>query len=106
MAKRKAMSPEAREDQLINLAINLAEKQLQEGTASAQVITHYLKLASTKERLEREMMEKQMKLVDAKVEAIVSGKESAERYEAAIRAMRSYQGLGEQDSEDYDENVY
>ena len=56
---RPALTPEARENQLISLAVDLAEKQLREGTASSQVITHYLKLGSTKERLEKEILEKQ-----------------------------------------------
>ena len=45
---RPALTPEARENQMISLAVDLAEKQLMEGTASSQVITHYLKLGSTK----------------------------------------------------------
>ena len=53
--RRPALTPEARENQLISLAVDLAEKQLQEGTASSQVITHYLKLGSTKERIEKEV---------------------------------------------------
>ena len=60
---RPALTPEARENQLISLAVDLAEKQLQEGTASSQVITHYLKLGSTKERIEREILEKQKELI-------------------------------------------
>ena len=59
--RRPALSPEARENQLISLAVDLAEKQLQEGTASSQVITHYLKLGSTKERLEKEKLEEENK---------------------------------------------
>ena len=61
---RPALTPEAREDQLIALATNLAEKQLLEGTASSQVITHYLKMGSTKERLEREIMKEQKEMID------------------------------------------
>ena len=57
--RRPALTPEARENQLISLAVDLAEKQLQEGTASSQVITHYLKLGSTKEKIEKEILEKQ-----------------------------------------------
>ena len=63
---RPATTPEARENQLIALAVDLAEKQLIEGTASSQVITHYLKLGSTKERIEREILEKQKALIEAK----------------------------------------
>lgn len=63
---RPALTPEARENQMISLAVDLAEKQLMEGTASSQVITHYLKLGSTKERIEKEILEKQKELIDAK----------------------------------------
>ena len=60
---RPALTPEARENQLVALAVDLAEKQLREGTASSQVITHYLKIGSTKERIEKEILEKQKDLI-------------------------------------------
>lgn len=65
-----------------------------EGTASSQVITHYLKLGSTKERLEKEMMEEQKKLLKAKTEALESAAEIKELYENALSAMREYSGHG------------
>lgn len=92
--KRAAMSVEARENQMIALAVDLAEKQLMEGTASAQVITHYLKLGSTKNMLEREMMVEQKKLLKAKTEAIESSAEVKTLVEGALRAMREYSGRG------------
>ena len=67
------MTPEARENQLIYLATNLAEQQLKDGTASSQVITHYLKLGSTKERIEKEILEKQKELISAKVNVVTMG---------------------------------
>lgn len=87
-----AMTPEARENQLISLAVNLAEKQLREGTASSQVITHYLKLGSTKERMEKEMMQEQIKLLTAKTEALQSAKHVEELYSEAIAAFKRYNG--------------
>lgn len=87
-----AMTPEAREKQMISLAVDLAEQQLREGTASAQVITHYLKLGSMKERIEREILEKQKELITAKTESLQSGKRSEELYQEAIKAMRVYGG--------------
>lgn len=90
--QRPALDPEARENQLIALAINLAEKQLIEGTASSQVITHYLKLGSTKERIEKEILEKQKDLISAKTEAIQSAKRVEELYANALEAMRTYSG--------------
>ncbi len=87
-----ALTPEARENQLISLAVNLAEKQLREGTASSQVITHYLKLGSTKERMEKEMMQEQIKLLTAKTEALQSAKHVEELYTEAIAAFKRYNG--------------
>lgn len=98
---RPALTPEARETQLISLAVDLAERQLQEGTASSQVITHYLKLGSSKERLEREKLEEENKLLRAKTEALQSQKRVEELYAQAISAMKSYSG---DNSEDYYED--
>lgn len=95
--RRPALTPEARENQLISLAVDLAEKQLQEGTASSQVITHYLKLGSTKERIEKEILEKQKELISAKTEALHSSKRIEELYTEAIKAMRNYSGQGDPD---------
>lgn len=103
---RPALTPESRENQLISLAVDLAEKQLQEGTASSQVITHYLKLGSTKERIEKEILEKQKELISAKTEALKSAKRIEELYENAIKAMRSYNGQGETDGDEDNEDLY
>jgi len=94
---RPALTPEARENQLISLAVDLAEKQLMEGTASSQVITHYLKLGSTKERIEREILEKQKELIEAKTQNLQSAKRVEELYENALSAMRNYSGHGDSD---------
>lgn len=96
---RPALTPEARENQLIALAVNLAEKQLREGTASSQVITHYLKLGSQKEKLEKEIMEKQAELLSAKTDAIKSSKTIETLYSNAIEAMRRYRGESEDEEE-------
>lgn len=87
-----AINPEARESQLISLAVDLAEQQLRDGTASSQVITHYLKLGSTRERMEREILEKQKELMSAKMESLQSNKRIEELYLDAINAMRDYSG--------------
>lgn len=87
-----SLTPEARENKMIALAVDLAEKQLIEGTAKSQVIVHYLKLASTKEKLEREILEKQKDLLVAKTEAYQSSKRMEELYADAIAAMKSYKG--------------
>ena len=92
---RPALTPEARENQLIALAIDRAEQQLLDGTASSQVITHYLKLGSMKERLEREKLERENELLRAKAESIQSAQRIEELYQNALDAMRSYRGEGD-----------
>lgn len=94
---RPATTPEARENQLISLAIDLAEKQLLEGTASSQVISHFLKLGSTRERLEKERLEEENKLLRAKTEAIESAKDLRELYASAMNAMKAYSGDDDDD---------
>ena len=101
--KRPAISPEVRESQMISLAIDLAEQQLRDGTASSQVITHYLKLGSTKERIEKEILEKQKDLIAAKTDAMKSAKRVEELYAQALNAMRRYSGQDtEEESNDND----
>jgi hypothetical protein len=91
-SRRPATTPVDRENQLVAAAIDLAEKQIQEGTASAQVITHYLKLGSSRERLEQERLANEVKLMEAKREAMASAKRVEEMYGEALKAMRSYAG--------------
>lgn len=85
-------TPEAREKQLVNLAVDLAERQLREGTASSQVISHYLKLGSTREVLEQDKLSRENRVLDAKVEMMESAKRVEELYGQALQAMRSYAG--------------
>lgn len=92
--KRPAISPEVRESQLISLAVEVAEEQLRNRTASSQVITHFLKLATEKERLEREKLEKENKLLDAKTGALESAGRVEELYKNALEAFKSYGGYG------------
>lgn len=89
---RRAESPEAREKQLSNLAMNLAEQQLRDGTASPSVITHFLKLASTREAIERETLKAQNKLAAAKASSIETHSDSEKKAEEALGALRKYQG--------------
>lgn len=97
---RPALTPEARENQLVSLAVDLAEKQLRDGTASSQVITHYLKLGSTKERLEKEILERQKELIDAKTKSYQSSEEIKVLYKDALNAMRRYSGHGGYEEDD------
>ena len=90
LRRAPATSPEARENQLIAAAVDLAEKQILEGTASSQVLTHYLKLATTREQLEKEKIRNENELLKAKVDSIKSAERMEQLYENAIEAMRGY----------------
>ena len=89
---RTALSPEARENQLISLAVDLVEQRLLDGTASSQETTHFLKLGSIKYKLEQEKMIEENKLIRAKTEKIQSQKRTDEMFAAAVDAMKRYSG--------------
>lgn len=93
--RRPALTPEAREQQLISYAVDLVEKRLLEGTASSQETTHFLKLATAKYRLETQKAELENELISAKTESLRSAKRSEETYAKAINAMRRYAGHGD-----------
>lgn len=99
---KPATTDKGRENQMVSLAMDLAEKQLIEGKASSQVITHYLKLGTTREKLEQERLARENKLLDSKVELMESAKRIEALYEDALNAMRSYRGAGEVDDDDGD----
>lgn len=94
-----AMSPREREDQMIALAERCAEKQLRDGTAPSQIIVHYLRLATERERLERETLALQKELIVAKTEAYKSAQDMKELYENAIKAMKEYNGHMDDETE-------
>lgn len=96
-----ATTPEGRENQLVSLAVDLAEKQLEDGSASAQVITHYLKLGSTREQLEQERLQRENELLKARVDQLSSAKRIEELYETALNAMRTY--AGQEPFDEYDD---
>lgn len=100
--RKPAATPEARESQLISKAARLAEQQLEDGTASAQVITHFLKLGSTREVLEQERLRHENELLKVKREAYESQQRIEELYTNAITAMRAYSGQRPVVGEDFD----
>ena len=101
---RPALSPEARENQMISRAVDLAEQQLIDGTASSQVITHYLKLGSTKAQLENDKLREECNLLKAKVENLKAQAKSEELFEKAIEAMKSYSGhISDYDEDEFDD---
>lgn len=87
-----AVDPEARENQMISLAIDQAEQMLMGGHAPTQIVVHYLRLATTKNQLEKEKLKKENVLLEAKANAIESAARSEELYARAIEAMREYSG--------------
>lgn len=95
-----ATTPEARENQMISLAVDVAERQMREGTASSQVISHYLKLGSTRERLEQQRLLREVDLLEKKAASMESAKRIEELYADAIVAMRSYGGENPDESFD------
>lgn len=101
--RRPATTPEARENEMISLATDLAEEQIRGGNASSQVISHFLKLGSTRERLEQERLEHENQLTRVKIEAIESQKRVEELYMEALSAMRAYAGHQPADQVDEDE---
>lgn len=94
---RPALTPEARENQLIALAVDVAEGQLRNGTASSQVITHFLKLGTTRAELEKEKLIRENELLRAKAKALDSAEEIKVLYADALKAMRNYAGQGDPD---------
>lgn len=97
---RPATSPEARENQLIALAYDVAEERLRNGTATSQEVVHFLRLGSMKERKELELMEKKIQLDTAKTEALQSAKKVEELYANAINAFKSYRSSSEDNTDD------
>ncbi len=89
---KPAMTPESRELQMINKAIDLAERQLDDGTAPPSVVNHYLKLGTKKEHMERDILEKQSLLLEAKVSHMSKDDDSKKLIDEAIKAMQSYKG--------------
>lgn len=96
----KAISTEARESQLIAMAVDLAEKQLREGTASSQVITHYLKLATSEQKHKIEKLQRENELLRAKTESLQSQARTEEMIAEAMKAFRNYSGQGDPDEYD------
>ena len=99
---RPALTPEARENQMISLAMDLVEQRLRNGTASSQETTHFLKLASTKEQLEKEKLQTEVALLNAKIDNLESQATSASLYADALKAFSTYSGRKEVD--DYKNN--
>lgn len=93
--RRPATTPEDRENQLIAMAYNLAEERILNGTASSQEIVHFLRLGSTKQRIEKEILERQKELITAKTDALQASRHTEELYERVVDAIRLYSGAAD-----------
>lgn len=98
---RPSTTLEGRENQAIELAVNLAVEQLRAGTASSQVICHYLKLGTTREKTEQQLLKKQLELMDAKIRNLQDASNTAELYQKALEAMNRYSGRNDSNDEIY-----
>ena len=96
---RPALTPEARENQMIALAMDLVEQRLRDGTASSQETTHFLKAASSKHKLEMERLRLENELTAAKTKSLADAEEIKVLYEEALKAMRRYGGHGDEEYE-------
>ena len=101
---RPALTPEARENQMISLAMDLVEQRLLDGTASSQETTHFLKLGSSKTRMEMEKLQAENDKLRAQTKALADAEEIKSLYENALKAMRNYNGQG--DPEEYEDDEY
>lgn len=101
--RSRAITPEAREQELANLAIGLAEQKLRDGTASTPLIVHYLKVASRREELEREKLERENELLTARCKSLEQASEAKELFEEVMSAIREYNGEGSNDDDEYDD---
>lgn len=100
---RPAIDPDARENQLIALAVDLVEQRLRNGTASSQETTHFLRLGSSKARYELEKLRLENELTKAKTESLHAQQHADEMFEEAIKAMQKYSGNGSAVEEDDEE---
>lgn len=98
---RPATNPESRQNQLISLAVDLAEQQLRDGTASSQVIAHFLKESTAKSQYEIEKLKQENELLKARTESLRSAQRSEEKYEEVLAAFRKYSGNGGGDEDEY-----
>lgn len=99
--RKPATTVESKESQVISMAVDLAEQQIREGTVSSQVLTHYLKLGSTREQLEQQRLQRENELLKSKVEQLASAKNVEELYGEALQAMKAYSGQDVEEEEFY-----
>lgn len=100
---RPALTPNARENQMISLAMDLVEERLRNGTATSQETTHFLKLGTERARLEKEKLELENEMIKAKTKAVISSESSEKLYADAIKAFQKYSGnmsVSEESDED------
>lgn len=97
---RPALNPDSRENQMISLAMDVAEQQMRDGTASPQTINHFLKLGSSENRIKMRKLQREIEFLEAKKESLESTQRIEEMYADAMKAMKSYQGVEDEVIED------
>lgn len=97
--KKPARTPKQRENQIINLVMDVVEQKIIDGTASSQILCHFLKLATEKERLENDKLRGELELAKARVRQIDMQEDLKSLYEGAVSAMRGYRSTNENDEE-------
>lgn len=103
--RRRAMTPEEREAQLISLTMDTVEERIRTGKASSQELVHFLRAGSNKERYEKEKMALELELVKAKTENLRMQQKNEEIYSNALKAFKRYNGV-DTDEDDEDEDLY
>lgn len=102
--RSKPIDPQEKENQLISLAMKLAEQQLRDGTAKSQVIAHFLNLATTKTKLENDKLKTDLKVAEAKIKYMEDQTSGKELFEQALKAFSSYGGNSRnEEGEDYED---
>lgn len=100
--KKPARTPKQRENQIINLVMDVVEQKIMDGTASSQILCHFLKLATEKERLENDKLRGELELAKARVRQIDMQEDLKSLYEGAVSAMRSYRSTNENEEQEYE----
>ena len=99
-SRRRAMTAEERENQLISLALDRVEERMLNGTASGQEYVQFIRMASSKARAENEKLKLELDLVRAKTENLRQQQRTDEMFANAIAAFKRYSGAEDDEEED------
>lgn len=98
-----AKTPEERESMLIAMSLSRIEQQIADGTVSSQVLTHFAKLGSSRERLEQERLRNENEVLRKKVQTMEAAVDVKNLMEDALAAFKGYSGqpFYDEDADDY-----